>query len=84
MKARIWKVEVEGADHGMSIKSKSGVEPMRKFQGTLAAKWLADRDASKKYCSLSWEDGKLESTVWQESPKSTKSQPVSPKKKVKV
>ena len=66
MKARSWIAEVQGADHGMSIKPKAGVEPIRKFQGTLAAKWLAERDTSKRYCSLSWHNDQVESTGWQE------------------
>lgn len=64
MKASSWIVEVQGADHGMSIKSKAGVEPIRKYQGTLAAKWLDERDDSKRHCSLSWSDDDVRCTGW--------------------
>ena len=72
MKARSWVAEVQGADHGMSIKPKAGVQPIRKFQGTLAAKWLRERDEAKRYCLLSWSDGKVGSTGWQDDPKAGK------------
>jgi hypothetical protein len=72
MKARSWVAEVQGADHGMSIKAKAGVQPIRKFQGPLAAKWLVERDEAKRYCLLSWSNGKVESTGWQDGPKASK------------
>jgi dienelactone hydrolase len=84
MKARSWIVEVQGADHGMSIKSKAGVEPVRKSQGTLAAKWLIERDASKRYYSLSWSNNKVESTGWQEVSEPSNSQSASRGKKAKA
>ena len=66
MKAQSWIAEVQGADHVMSLKPKAGVQPIRKYQGTLAANWLLERDESKRYCVLSWSDGKVESSGWQE------------------
>jgi pimeloyl-ACP methyl ester carboxylesterase len=66
MKAQSWIAEVQGADHGMSLKPKAGVQPIRTYQGTLAANWLLERDQSKRYCVLSWSDGKVESSGWQE------------------
>jgi predicted alpha/beta-hydrolase family hydrolase len=72
MNARSWVAEIQGADHGMNIKAKAGVQPIRKFQGTLAAKWIAERDESKRYCLLSWSNGKVESTGWQDGPKASK------------
>ena len=66
MKAQSWIAEVQGADHGMSLKPKAGVLPIRKYQGTLAANWLLERDESKRYCVLSWSDGKVESSGWEE------------------
>lgn len=89
MKARSWVAEVEGADHGMSIKAKAGEQPVRKFQGTLAAKWLAERNESKRYCLLSWHDGNVESTGWQDTLKESEGEPSSaprlakPRRKVK-
>lgn len=65
MKARSWIVEVQGADHGMSIKSKAGVQPIRRYQGNLAAKWLAERDASKRHCSLSWSNDEIQCSGWE-------------------
>ena len=66
MKARSWIVEVQGADHGMSLKPKGAVQPIRKFQGTLAANWLLDKDQSKRYCVLSWSGGEVVSSGWHE------------------
>lgn len=70
MKARSWVVEVKGADHGMSLKQKAGVQPIRKETGTIAAHWLLERDESKRHSSLSWSgaDSKVVSTGWRSSP----------------
>ena len=84
MKARSWIVEVQGADHGMSIMSKAGVEPVRKFQGRLAANWLAERDALKRYCSLSWRANQVESTGWQDSSEPSNSESAGGRKKAKA
>lgn len=67
MKARTWLIEVQGADHGMSLKQKAGTQPMVKQTGLLAAEWLAERDKSAVYCSLSWSgaEGRIKSTGWQ-------------------
>lgn len=66
MKARSWVVTVQGADHGMSLGSKAGMQPLRLRTGSLAAQWLTDRDASTPVCSLSWSGGdrKVVSSGW--------------------
>lgn len=70
MKARSWLVEVKGADHGMSLKQKAGTQPMVKRTGVLAAEWLAERDETKRYCTLNWSgaERKVVSTGWQTGP----------------
>lgn len=64
MKASSWILEVKGADHGMSLKTKDGVQPIRKLQGTIAAKWLKKRDPEKRFCELSWSDGEIQLSEW--------------------
>lgn len=72
MKARTWLIEVQGADHGMSLKQKAGTQPMVERTGLLSAEWLVDRDEAKTYCSLS--SSAAERTVittgWKTAPKS--------------
>lgn len=65
MKARTWLIEVQSADHGMSLKPKTGTQQMVKHTGLLAAEWLENRDESKKYRSLSWKEASVVSTGWQ-------------------
>ncbi|KAK4561048.1 hypothetical protein LTR86_005003 [Recurvomyces mirabilis] len=57
MKARVWDVRVEGADHGMSwsYKDKDSTRTMRQTTGTIAAEWLQKRDPSTRYKSVHWE-----------------------------
>jgi hypothetical protein len=62
MKASCWIAEVKGADHGMSLKSKAAVEPVRKYTGSLAAQWLKSRDEKARYCSISWDTDAKEVT----------------------
>ena len=69
MRANSWILEVKEADHGMSLKQKAGVEPIRKNMGRLAAQWLQDRDDSRRYSSLSWskDRGDINFSGWQAS-----------------
>lgn len=66
MIARSWFLKVDGADHSMSLKDKSAVQRMRMWTGAIAARWLADRDATKRYCSISWNktDSKVTYEDW--------------------
>lgn len=64
MKARSWVIQILGADHGMSLKTKDGTQPIRKLQGTLAAKWMKERDPVKRFCELSWSDGEVIVSEW--------------------
>jgi predicted alpha/beta-hydrolase family hydrolase len=54
MKAKTWLVEVDGADHGMSVKPKEAVQPVRVKTGAIAAEWLSSRDELKQHCRLAW------------------------------
>ena len=67
MQARCWIVEVVGADHGMGLRGKAGVEVVRRRVGKLAAKWLEERYEGKRYMTLSWdsEEGEVTSPGWQ-------------------
>ena len=62
MKASSWIIEVSGADHGMSIKEKDGIQSIRREQGSIAAKWLNKRDSLSKESLLVWKDGNVELT----------------------
>lgn len=55
MTANSWLIEVKGADHGMSLKPKAGVQPMRLRTGALAAEWLHKRDTNATMFSISWD-----------------------------
>lgn len=63
MKARSWVVVVNGADHGMGLRAKDGVEKMRMRTGGVAAEWLRERDGEKRKGTLEW-DGEREEIVW--------------------
>jgi predicted alpha/beta-hydrolase family hydrolase len=60
MKARSWVIEVQGADHGMSLTPKSGVQPLRSKTGSLAAEWLESRDEQAGYASVEWSEEDVE------------------------
>ncbi|RMZ75852.1 hypothetical protein DV737_g5095, partial [Chaetothyriales sp. CBS 132003] len=66
MRAKSWLAIVEGADHGMSLKSKAGIDAMRQYIGILAAEWLDSRDVSRTTRSLSWNsaDKKVKDSGW--------------------
>jgi len=66
MKATSWLVVVKGADHGMSVKPKGAVEPVRRETGRVAAQWLKERDSKKLEAVIEWndEDGGAAMTTW--------------------
>lgn len=63
MKARSWVVVVKGADHGMGLREKAGVETMRMRTGSLAAEWLRERHVEKRMGELEWH-GEDEEVAW--------------------
>ncbi|KAF2166494.1 hypothetical protein M409DRAFT_54835 [Zasmidium cellare ATCC 36951] len=69
MKARSWVLVVKGADHGMSLREKGGVEGMRMRMGEVAAKWLEERDDGRRACELEWNGkrGEVECSGWMSS-----------------
>lgn len=73
MKAKTWLAIVKGADHGMSLKPKMAVEPMRQDTGELAVKWMQKSDPKKTECELSWdaESEKVVNEGWKAPGKST-------------
>ena len=58
MKAKTFVVEVKGADHGMSLKQKGGVQAVRRETGTLSARWLKERTDMQEggHCSVEWDE----------------------------
>ena len=67
MKARCWRLIVKGADHGMSLRDKTGVPRVRMWTGIMAAHWLQERSASKRHCAISWNSdaGEISRQDWQ-------------------
>ncbi|KAH0840694.1 hypothetical protein AYO21_00650 [Fonsecaea monophora] len=70
MKARTWRVVVDGADHGMNVrggkKLKEGTERVGEECGRIAAEWLRERDLDRREMTVSWdgETGVVRGTVW--------------------
>ncbi|KIW79493.1 hypothetical protein Z517_06105 [Fonsecaea pedrosoi CBS 271.37] len=70
MKARTWRVVVDGADHGMNVrggkKLKEGTERVGEECGRIAAEWLRERDLNRREMTVSWdgETGSVRGTVW--------------------
>lgn len=63
MKARTWLVVVQGADHGMSLKDKRGVEATRAKTGEIAASWTRERDAQRTELIVKWDPKTAEVVV---------------------
>jgi hypothetical protein len=84
MKAKTWLVEVDGADHGMAVKPKEAVQPMRVKTGALAAEWLTSKDELKRYCRLAWDQDEsiLRCNGWEEQ-KDIEKKPQRKKRKTK-
>ena len=51
-----WKVEVSGADHGMSVKPKRGTDVVGKITGEIVADWLRNCDNKLTIYRVSWND----------------------------
>ena len=56
MKASNWLLVVKGADHGMSLKPKEAVDPMRKRTGAIAAQWLQSQADFATESVLIWDE----------------------------
>ncbi|KIW09005.1 uncharacterized protein PV09_00902 [Verruconis gallopava] len=63
MKAASWLMEVKGADHGMSLKVRAGIQPLRFRTGALAAEWMRGRDEINQYCAVEWNKDDAEIVV---------------------
>lgn len=81
MQAKSWLVVVQGADHGLGLKPKDAVEPMREYCGTAAARWLEHRDEHLTECLLQWDEStqQIVDDGWQASTAS----PSRPQEKVR-
>jgi predicted alpha/beta-hydrolase family hydrolase len=60
MKARSWLMEVKNGDHGMGLKPKAGMQPVRQRTGALAARWLKEHGDNEQYSTVSWDEEKSE------------------------
>ncbi|GAM89725.1 hypothetical protein ANO11243_077640 [Dothideomycetidae sp. 11243] len=60
MKAKSWLVVVKGADHGMSVRNKRGIDAVRQRTGQIAAAWAASRDEQKTELEVAWDTDKNE------------------------
>ncbi|KAF2724485.1 hypothetical protein K431DRAFT_145202 [Polychaeton citri CBS 116435] len=57
----VWLMEVQRADHSMSLKPKGAVEPLRRESGEIAARWVSDRDyLTDKHVVLEWDEEREE------------------------
>lgn len=76
MECKTWLIVVKGADHGMSISPKSAAAEVVSMTGELAAKWIQDRDETKRRGTISWDEGVKWSGWEQDVPKETEIKPV--------
>jgi predicted alpha/beta-hydrolase family hydrolase len=83
MRAESWRVVVEGADHGMSVKPKASTEAVGELVGKVVAEWLRDcdqgRDEGKEREGRIWwgedETQKENWSGWEGEPSYTKLNP---------
>lgn len=71
MKAKTFVVKVKGADHGMSLKHKGGVQAARRETGALSASWLKERVDMQQggHCSVEWneDEGDVIVSEWRDT-----------------
>ncbi|KAI4191841.1 MAG: hypothetical protein LQ346_004589 [Caloplaca aetnensis] len=64
MRCRTWRVVVEGADHGMTVKPKAGTKPVGLKTGEVVAGWLqGDYLGDGREGKIVW-DGEAERAEW--------------------
>lgn len=64
MKARSWRVVVNGADHGMNVKPKKGTKGVGELVGKVAAEWFEECDDERREGRI-WLEGEAEhGAVW--------------------
>jgi predicted alpha/beta-hydrolase family hydrolase len=68
MKGNSWIVQVNGADHGMSLSPKAGTQEVGELMGEVAARWVGNRDHERRVCEVVWdgEEGKAHQGEWRE------------------
>lgn len=69
MQCHTWRVVVEGADHGMTVKPKAGTKPVGLKAGEVVAGWLRGESLNGNYESkICWdpESDRAEWTGWQD------------------
>jgi len=54
MMAKSWLVQVEEADHGLSVSMKKGTERIGEMVGSIAAKWIQKRDEKATEMTVRW------------------------------
>lgn len=63
MKCKTWRVVVENADHGMSVKPKAGTREVGEKTGSVVAMWLKSFDISPGEGKIVW-DANEETARW--------------------
>ncbi|KAA6413424.1 MAG: hypothetical protein FRX48_03170 [Lasallia pustulata] len=81
LKCKTWLVVVEEADHGMSVKPKSGTEAVGKMTGEVVANWVDECEEKKTEGRITWkgEEERAEWSGWSEVSADVVAQP--PQKK---
>lgn len=54
MKCKTWRVVVQNADHGMSVKPKAGTQEVGRKTGDVVAMWLKASDDSLRESRITW------------------------------
>lgn len=55
MKCKTWKAVVNGADHGMNVKPKSGTQEVGRMTGAIVATWQDDSNERLTEGTVSWD-----------------------------
>ena len=63
MTCKTWRVVVEEADHGMTVKPNTGTEAVGKMTGEVVAKWIDKCDEKTKEGRITW-NGEEERAEW--------------------
>lgn len=69
MRCKTWRIVVEGADHGMSVKPKAATEDIIKKSGEVVAAWIENNDERQKEGKIFWNgEGFAEWSGWCSEP----------------